>query len=153
MGHIWPEGHSLLTPKLSIKEGKEDKEGTSLGSSLSDLEQTIYQEETRIKKKKNTCPDYHAGCSFKDETGYNVYESTLKILKLLTNIIDGWLFALILGRLVESAFFTLLIILGFHELIECGGQLFYFLSNVVFLYVTLQLMDKLLKYLFSIEYG
>lgn len=52
VGHIWPEGHSLLTPKLSIKEGKEDKEGTSLGSSLSDLEQTIYQEETRIKKKK-----------------------------------------------------------------------------------------------------
>lgn len=90
MGHIWPGGHSWLTLKLSIKEGKEDKEGISLGSSLSDLEQTIYQEETSIKKKKkNPCPDYHAGCSFKDETGYNVYESTLKISKLLTNVIDG----------------------------------------------------------------
>lgn len=42
----------MLAPQLSIKEGKEDKEGTSLGSSLSDLEQTIFQEETRIKKKK-----------------------------------------------------------------------------------------------------
>lgn len=52
MGHIWPGGHSWLTLKLSIKEGKEDKEGISLGSSLSDLEQTIYQEETSIKKKK-----------------------------------------------------------------------------------------------------
>lgn len=56
VGHIWPAGRGLLTPELSIKEGKEDKEGPSLGSSSSDLEQTIYQEETRIKKKKKYLP-------------------------------------------------------------------------------------------------
>lgn len=38
-------------------------------------------------------------------------------------------------HLVEYTSFTLLITLGFHELNESEGKLFYFLSHVVWLYV------------------
>lgn len=62
------------------------KQDSSLGTGPSDLEQTIYLEETEIK---NTSPYYCAGYSCKDETRYNVRESTLKISKLLRNEIDG----------------------------------------------------------------
>lgn len=81
---------------------------------------------------------------------YNIYESTLKITKPFTN---GSTTVILIH--LDHAFFVFLITLNFHELNECGGKLFYFLSNVVCLYVhsILQLMDKLLKCLFSIKYG
>lgn len=130
------------------------KPDTSLGTTPSDLEQTIYLRETGIKK--NTCPYYLERWCCKDETRYNARESTLKISKLLTNVMIGS--TVIPVHLVEYDFFTFLITLGFHERNECGGKRSYFLSNVVCLYIPsiLQLMDKLLKclfFFFSIKYG
>lgn len=64
-------------------------QNTSLGSSPSDLEQAIYQNEMGIKKTPAFTTEVRVGCSCKDETSYNVHESTLKILKFLTNVMDA----------------------------------------------------------------
>lgn len=42
-----------------------------------------------IKKTPAFTIEVRVGCSCKDETSYNVHESTLKILKFLTNVMDA----------------------------------------------------------------
>ena len=61
---------------------------TSPGSSPSDIEQTIYQEEMGIKNNALST-EIGVDCSCKDETRYDVQGSTLKISKLLTNVMDA----------------------------------------------------------------
>lgn len=103
------------------------KQDTSLGISPSEFEQTIYQDKIGIKA---IYPQYSTGYSHKNETSYIVFESTLRFLKLFTNTMNDsaqsfWL----------TQWSMLLYTLDFCELNECGGRLFYFLSNVVCLYI------------------